>query len=220
MKNLIRLLSVLIFIFSLIGCVMAPTQSLSSNDRSKLTKVRIKSDIEIPPRFLFANPVAATVANGGGLTGALIVAMSTSKSRGDPMGKTDIQKFAEDNGFPVPQIIKDEFVRAAMTKGTIEFSEDFPSSLPVLDLQLVTYGFGARHGLTNTVYPYMRIDANIKDPTGRVMWASSADILAFSSEQEEGHEYSDYMENPELVKKGLVKASSVISRKLVADLYK
>lgn len=200
----------------LAGCASAPSVSLADKDRQTLTRIQVQSEVPLPPYdvYIHGNPVAATIAAGGGIVGA-IAADSAAKAP-----KTNVAEFAKANGFPLPEIVKSEFIRAAGARGVMVFSETEPQPNGILSLKVNAFGFGQAHGFGSTMYPLLNVTATLKRPDGSVAWQDTEFVSPLNSENKPGHEYAEYINDPENMRKALARAATIVSELLASDLYR
>jgi hypothetical protein len=205
-----------LFAVILSGCAAAPSVSIGEKDRQALTRIQVQSEVQLPPHdvYIHGDPIATTIASGGGVVGA-IAADSAAKAP-----KTNVAEFAKANGFPLAQIVKSEFVRAAAAKGGMVFSETEPHPNGFLTLKVNAFGFGQAHGLGATMYPLLNVTATLKRPDGSVVWQDTEFVSPLNSDNKPGHEYAEYINNPENMRKALARAAAIVSGALASDLYR
>lgn len=170
----------------------------------------------MPPHdvYIHGAPVAQTIAAGGGIVGA-IAADTAAKAP-----KTNVIEFATANGFPVSEIVKSEFVRAASAKGAMQFSETESSPSAYLSLTINGLGFGQSQGLGSTMYPLLNVTATLKRPDGAVVWQRTEFVSPLNGENKPGYEYPEYINNPQNMRTALTRVASIVSRALAADLHR
>ena len=193
------------------GCAGGPTINMSAADRASIKAVTMKTPPTLPPEMVFHGR-AQSFAAVGGLIGAAL-AESAAK---EP--KAQLLDAMKTNGVDLPSILKKEFFNAAQSKGVLTQANAGSMAQGDLTLTVNVYGFAQTQGFSSLLYPLLNVTATIKRPNGEVAWQKTEFATPQNAENKFGHEFGEYLKDPELLRKTLANISGIVSRMLVTAL--
>nr|WP_143838070.1 hypothetical protein [Nitrospira cf. moscoviensis SBR1015] len=197
-------------IATMYGCTGLSKIELSSADRAQTTTIKILAN-ERMPEDMFFHGKAQSAAGAFGVVGALAgMAMA-----GSP--KAQILETMNKHNILLPMILRTEFSKALQSQQDFRVvDETSPADADML-LTVNVYGLGQSHGFSK-LYPILNVSASLRKPDGRVIWQNTDYVTALNKENNQGHEFDEYIENPELLRGTWSVACSIVSRMLVREL--
>lgn len=197
----------------LVGCAGAPTKTMTSEDRASIRTVKVNPDVQMPAEMFFHGRAQSFAAVGG-----VIGAVAAGQAAEEPSGQ--IVATLKEKQISLPEIVRAEFQRAANDGGAIEFSDNPAAPDGELVLAVNMYGFGQTQGFSALLYPAMNVSATLKKKDGSIAWQKTEFATPHNAENKYGHEFKDYIADPELLRKTLTNIAGIVGRMLAEDLKK
>jgi hypothetical protein len=198
-------------LFVLTGCA-APTQKMSSEDRSKVTAVRI-SDAQPKAQQLFL--MAPSGANIGMMFG-VVGAIATSNSM---ESATDVfRQFAEKNNISIEKIVREEVTATLRESGKLQIAAETDANAPQLSINIQQYGFGVTHLLGSKVVPVMMFKCEILDQSGKVLWQAGDRVLPSIASPFDSVSWEQMRDKPEVIEQEWRKAARYLAKKIISEL--
>lgn len=192
----------------LTACAITPSVSLNTSDRTAIKNVNVVSEVKLPTDIYLQDRAQAVTTGVGGVLGYFI-GQSLAK---EP--KAQLLTVMQANNISISDILKREFQKIASQKTAINFAEGLSSADADLTLTINNYGYGQTHGFS-VLYPILAVTAVIKRADGTIVWQQTDDATAYNEENNEGHEFVQYLENPKHINSTLTKISDIVSTMLV-----
>jgi hypothetical protein len=99
-------------------------------------------------------------------------------------------------------------------------NEDGQAADADLILAVNVYGLGQTQGFSSLLYPLINVSATLKKPDGTVVWQNTDFVTPQNSANTGGHEFQQYLEQPELLRATWVNVSQIVSGMVLDDLAK
>jgi hypothetical protein len=183
---------------------------MSPADRAQIKTIKIRVDDRMP-NDMFYHGRAQSVAGAFGAIGALSGLASSSDL------KAQIIATMKANNIQLPIILQAEFSKAMQSQKEFQVVEGDSSADAEMLLVVTSYGLGQSHGFSS-LYPTLRVGATLRKPDNTVIWLNSDYATALNKENTEGHEFNEYIEQPELLRVAWSNVSGIVSRMLVRNL--
>jgi hypothetical protein len=150
------------------GC--ATTQSLSDEDRKKISVVGINSNVRKAPDMSYRGPESAFFLAFGAVGGAAAYGASLEPAR-------VLQDFAEKNGIFIEKIAFQEIDAAIRQSGKLKVSDTGEETAATINIFVYLYGFSIPHGFSSNLVPSLAIMCQMVDATGKIIWSASDNVL-------------------------------------------
>ena len=206
MKRLIASM-VVAAIVALAGCAGV---QMSPADRAQIKTIKIRADDRMP-NDMFYHSRAQSVAGAFGLVGALVGLASAS----DP--KAQIIATMKANNIQLPIILQAEFSKAMQSQKEFQVVDGDSSADAEMLLVVNLYGLGQSHGFSS-LYPTLTVSATLRKPDNTVIWQKTDYATPLNKENTGGHEFNEYIGQPELLRATWSNVSGIVSRMLVENL--
>jgi len=198
----------------LAGCVGAPAVKMSKDDLARTKTIRIVSAVQMPDEMFFhGRAESCAIALGGGLASA-----ACPKDSKQP--KDDILATMKANGISLPDIVRSEFQKTVTSRGLFTVAEEGQAADAEVVLAVNVYGLGQTQGFSKLLYPVLNVSASLKKPDGTVAWQNTDFVTPQNSANTGGHEFQQYLDQPELLRATWANVSQIVSGMLVDDLAK
>jgi hypothetical protein len=192
------------------GCA-APTQRLSSEDRSKHRAVRISDKVEKAPE-----PFLLAPGTGGGLMfGAVGGALA---SAGIEDARKAFSAYVDRNAISIQKIAREEVEAALRASGKFPIAGPSEASAPQMIIAVPQYGFGVTHLLGSSVVPVLWMKCDMVDGAGRVIWSASGRMLPSIASPIEPTTWDAMRDNPAVIEAEWRKAARHIARQIVDEI--
>lgn len=195
-----RLLSILLFSILATGC--ASNMSMSDDVRSKISSVKITTEVKIPEE--------ATVIGGGsafGLLGALADSASDDK--------TKVKNYLTKNNIKLENIIPNAFTKAAK-KHAFLGNRLNNNGQYTIKFEVRLYGLAIKHGFSSEYKPYLAFFARMYDPQDKMVWEQYDYVTQLADTS--AHTLEQYFGDPAVFKAGLSQSAQIISEELLKNL--
>jgi hypothetical protein len=178
---------------ALAGCVGAPAVKMSKDDLARTKTIRIVSSVQMPDEMFFQGRAQSCAM---AISGAVAAAACPQASK-EP--KDEILDAMKANGISLPEIVRSEFQKTVTSRGLFTVAGEGEVADADLALAVNVYGLGQTQGFSkqNTDFVTPQNSAN----TG-------------------GHEFQQYLEQPQLLRATWANVAQIVSGMLVDDLAK
>ena len=199
---------------ALAGCVGAPAVRMSKDDLARIRTVRIASSVQMPDEMFFhGRAESCAIALSGGLAAA-----ACPKDSKQP--KDEILDAMKANGISLPDIVRSEFGKTVTSRGLFTVAQDGQAADAEVVLAVNVYGLGQTQGFSKLLYPVLNVSATFKKPDGTVAWQNTDFVTPQNSANTGGHEFKQFLEQPELLRATWANVSQIVSGMLVDELAK
>lgn len=199
---------------ALAGCVGAPKVGMSTDARERTKSIRIVSSVQMPSEMFFHGKAqSCAMAMGGGA-----LAAACPKSPKEPTDQ--ILETMNTNNISLPDIIRTEFQKAVTSRGLFAVAENDQAADAELVLAVNVYGLSQTQGFSSLLYPLLNVSATLRKSDGTVAWQNTDFVTALNSANTGGHEFQQYLQQPELLRETWTNAAQIVSGMLLDDLTK
>ena len=167
-----RFICLLALLYLLSAC--ATTQTLSDEDRRKISVVRINSNVQKAPALYYLGPGTGILFAFGAIGGAIAAAASVEPGKA-------LQDFAEKNGIFIEQIAFQEIDTALRQSGKLNVSDSGEATAAIVNVLVYQYGFSIPNGFSSNLVPVVAIRCEMVDATGKVIWSASDTVLTLKN---------------------------------------
>ena len=200
---------------ALAGCAGAPKIKMSKDDRESTKTIRIVSSVQMPSEMFFHGRAQSCAMAMGGAVGAAVCGSQAAK---EP--KDQILDAMKANDISLPDIVRAEFRKSVTSRDLFTVAEGDQAADADLILAVNVYGLGQTQGFSSLLYPLLNVSATLRKPDGTVVWQNTDFVTPQNSANTGGHEFQQYLRQPELLRATWANASQVVSGMLVDDLVK
>lgn len=193
-----------------VGCVGLSSVKMSSADRAQTKTITVRADSKMPDEMVYHGP-AQSVAGAFGIIGAVV---GTSMAE-EP--KAQIVATMKKNNISLPSIVQAEFVKAMQPHNEFRLAGDGMAADAEMVLFINIYGLAQSSGFSG-LYPLLNVSASLRKPDGTVIWQRTDYVSPHNKENDEVHAFSDFIEQPEVLRGIWSKAAGIVSRMLVREL--
>jgi len=205
----IKLIAVITTILLFGGC--ATSQRMSSDDKAKIKTVQISQSVEKGQVFL--------LAPGGASVGLMFGAVGGLASSGAIVDdQTAFTNYLSKNSISIEKIVREELANAIQRSGKLTVADTADSTTPTLKIAVPQYGFGVTHLLSSNVVPVLKVDCNLIDSSGKVIWSASDRMLPSIASPMDAVAWKQLAGDPQQIESQLRKASKYLADKLVKEL--
>ena len=183
---------------------------MSPADRAQIKTIKIRADDRMP-NDMFYHGRAQSVAGAFGLVGALVGLASASDA------KAQIIATMKANNIQLPIILQAEFSKAMQSQKEFQVVDGDSSADAEMLLVVNLYGLVQSHGFSS-LYPTLTVSATLRKPDNTVIWQKADYVTALNKENTGGHEFDEYIGQPELLRATWSNVSGIVSRMLVGNL--
>lgn len=221
----------------MVGCVGLPKVRMSPEDRAQTKTIVVRVDERMPEDMSFwgreqslavglgaaAGSAAGYALAGksktqglllGGLAGGAVAAPLYSKIDDS---KSQLLATMRESNINLPAIVQEEFIRAMRSQGDFGVVRNGAAADAEMVLIVNSYGIGQVHGFSS-LYPSLNVSASLRKPDGTVIWQQTDYVTAFNSENDVGHEFSEFIAQPSQLRDAWEKVAGIVSRMLVKEL--
>lgn len=184
-----RALCLITFCILLVGC--ASTPRLSSDDRAHLGVVRIDPTIDTPTQMHYLGPGSGIGFMFGAVGAAITAAANLSPGE-------QLNKFAQDNGIHIDQIVREEATEAFQQSGKLDLTELQDANAATLKISISMYGFSISSGFSSKLVPVINIKCVLIGRDGKTIWSASDSVLTLGNPAE-GKTPDEFNANPKLI---------------------
>lgn len=199
---------------ALAGCVGAPAVKMSKDDLARTKTIRIVSSVQMPDEMFFQGRAQSCAM---AISGAVAAAACPQASK-EP--KDEILDAMKANGISLPEIVRSEFQKTVTSRGLFTVAGEGEVADADLVLAVNVYGLGQTQGFSKLLYPLLNISATLKKPDGTVAWQNTDFVTPQNSANTGGHEFQQYLEQPQLLRATWANVAQIVSGMLVDDLAK
>jgi len=205
--------SLAVIAFALTGCAGAPKVGMSRDAREHTKSIRMVSSVQMPNEMFFHGKAqSCAVAMGAGVLGAAVC----PKASKEP--KEQILETMNANNISLPEILRTEFQKAVTSRGLFSVAESDQAADADLVLAINVYGLGQTQGFSSLLYPLLNVSATLKKADGTIAWQNTDFVLPQNSANTGGHEFQQYLQQPELLRATWTNVSQIVSGMLLDDL--
>lgn len=166
--NSARLIAILAATLMLFGC--ATSQRMTTEDKAKISAVRISDSVEKGQVFLLA-PGGANVGLMFGALGGAAASGSIENAR------TAFADYLARNAVSIEKIVREEVEVALRSSGKLAIAGSPDTAAPTMKIAVPQYGFGVTHLLGSNVVPVLQISCEMIDGSGKVVRSASDRML-------------------------------------------
>jgi len=213
--KLLSAASLVAIALALTGCVGAPKVGMSADARERTKSIRIVSSVQMPSEMFFHGKAqSCAMAMSGGALGAAVC----PKSSKEPPDQ--ILEAMNTNNISLPDIIRTEFQKAVTSRGVFAMAENDQAADADLVLAVNVYGLGQTQGFSSLLYPVLNVSATLRKSDGTVAWQNTDFVTPQNSANTGGHEFQQYLQQPELLRETWTNVAQIVSGMLLDDLTK
>ena len=199
---------------ALAGCVGAPAVKMSKDDLARTRTIRIATSVQMPDEMFFhGRGESCAIALSGGTAAA--ACPKDSKTPQD-----DILAAMKTHGISLPDIVRSEFQKTVTSRGLFTVAEEDQTADAEVVLAVNVYGLGQTQGFSKLLYPLLNLSATLKKPDGTVAWQNTDFVTPQNSANTGGHEFQQFLEQPELLRATWANVAQIVSGMLVDELAK
>jgi hypothetical protein len=207
--------SLLAIALALTGCAGAPKVGMSKDTREHTKSIRMVSSVQMPSEMFFHGMAqSCAAAMGAGVLGAV----ACPKASKEP--KEQILETMGTNNISLPEIVRTEFQKAVTSRGLFAVVESDQPADADLILAVNVYGLGQTQGFSKLLYPLLNVSATLKKADGTIAWQNTDFVLPQNSANTGGHEFQQYLQQPELLRATWTNVAQIVSGMLLDDLKK
>lgn len=210
MRSWIRTVVLGVAMLATVGCVGLSSVKMSSADRAQTKTITVRADGKMPDEMYY-HGMAQSVGGGFGLIGGAVGAAMAE----DP--KSQIIATMKSNNISLPSIVQAEFAKAMQAQNEFRLAGDGVTADAEMVLFINTYGLAQSTGFSG-LYPLLNVSASLRKPDGTVIWQRTDYVTPHNKENDEVHAFSDFIEQPEVLRGIWAKAAGIVSRMLVKEL--
>jgi hypothetical protein len=200
---------------ALSGCVGAPAVKISKNDLERVRTIRILPSVQMPAEMFFHGKAqSCAIAVGSGALGAA----ACPKASKEP--KEEILDTMKAHDIWLADIVRTEFQKTVTSRGLFTVAADAQVADAELILAVNVYGLGQTQGFSSLLYPVLNVSATLRKPDGTVAWQNTDFVTPQNAANTGGHEFQQYLQNPELLRDTWMNVAQIVSGMLVDDLAK
>jgi hypothetical protein len=191
------------------GC--ASSQTMTAQDRQRITVIAISSQVKKRDTMDYQGP-----GQWGNEQASLVASVVGHGAAGKPIGE-DLQLQALSNNIYIDKIVRESLASALKTENKYTLVAEGTPGAYVMAIEVNLYGFGAPGVLSSTVVPMVKVTCSIGDPTGRIIWRASGQLLNIYNPIQ-AQKPEDLYLNPQLIETSWREASEIIATKIVKSL--
>jgi hypothetical protein len=203
-----KTLTMLVMVCLLGGC--ASSQKMTIQDRQRITVVAISSQVKKPDSMEYTGPGKQVNEDVN-----LLAAMLGHGGKGKPLGE-DLQLQALSNNIYIDKIVRESVVSAFKTENKFGIVAEGTPDAYVMVIEVNAYGFEAPGMLSSEVVPRIKVTCSLSDPTGRIVWRASDQLLNIYNPVQAQRPENLYL-HPELMEASWREASEIIATRIVKE---
>ena len=210
-KRLTTHAAALLTSLALAGCATT-SQPLSQADRAKHASVRISDTVTKP-----AEPYL--LAPGGANIGLMFGALGGAAASGTIQDNQKLfARFLETNSISIEKIAREEIEAALRSSNKFQIAAGNDPAIPEIRISILQYGFSVPHLLSSEVVPTLLVQCEMKDSTGKLLWAGNDRILPSIASSIESTNWEEMQKNPQLAEKRLREGLRVVANTIMQEL--
>ena len=160
-----RLIFSLVMACGLLAGCASTGQSLSQEDRSKLTTVHVSDKIAKPAKMYWLG--SGGIGFAFGAIGGAITA-EANKSPGE-----QFQQYVESKNVVIENIVREEAISALRDSGKMTLTEGAAPAAATLNISITQYGFSIPTGFSSKVVPVLAVKCSLVDASGKTIWEAN-----------------------------------------------
>lgn len=197
-------------VLAMVGCAGLSSVKMTSADREQTKTITVRAEGKMPEEMYY-HGMGQSVAGAFGVVGA-VAGMSMAE---DP--KAQIIATMKSNNISLPSIVQAEFIKAMQAQNEFRLAGDGMAADAEMVLFINMYGLGQSTGFSG-LYPLLNVSASLRKPDGTVIWQCTDYVTPHNKANDEVHAFSDFIEQPEVLRGVWSKVAGIVSRMLVRDL--
>jgi hypothetical protein len=191
------------------GC--SSSQTMTAQDRQSIKTIAISSQVKKRDTMDYQGP-----GQWGNEQASLVASVFGQGAAGKPIGE-DLQLQALSSSIYIDKIVRESLATALRTENKYTLVPEGTPGAYVMAIEVNLYGFGAPGVLSSTVVPMIKVTCSIGEPTGRIIWRASGQLLNLYNPVQ-AQKPEDLYLNPQLIEKSWREASEIIATKIVKKL--
>jgi hypothetical protein len=190
------------------GCA---SQTMTAQDRQRITVIAISSQVKKRDTMDYQGP-----GQWNNEQASLVASVFGHGGAGKPIGE-DLQLQALSNNIYIDKIVRESLASALKTDNKYTLVPEGTPGAYVMAIEVNLYGFGAPGVFSSTVVPMIKVTCSITDPTGRIIWRASGQVLNLYNPVP-AQKPEDLYLKPQLIETSWREASEIIAAKIVKGL--
>jgi len=190
----------------LVGCATSTNQAISNSDKVKVTSVNLNEQVPYPSEMYYLGPGGSTGLMFGAI-GGLLAAPGIEKERQTAQARTS-------GGISIDRIVYEETLAQLRASGKFPLSERPIGGGATMQVSVTQYGFSIPNGFSSRLVPILRIQLELRDAAGHLLWADSRRTLTLGNPVE-SVDAEEIMRNPLAREAAWRQAAKALARALV-----
>jgi hypothetical protein len=172
-KSVRKMLGLALLCTALFGCATSTTQAISNSDKVKVASVNLNEQVPYPSQMYYIGPGGATGLMFGAI-GGLLAAPGIEKERQTAQAQTS-------GGTSIDRIVYEETLAQLRASGKFAISERPIAGGATMHVSVTQYGFSIPNGFSSRLVPILRIQLELRDAAGHMLWTGSSRTLTLGN---------------------------------------
>jgi hypothetical protein len=173
--------------FLLAGCASTPKLDTGNH----LVAARIDPAVATTKEMYYLGPGSGVGMMFGAIGGAITAVANIKPGE-------QLNKFAQDNGIHIDEIVRDEATQAFRQSGKFDLTDAQGPNVDTLKISVPMYGFSIPTGFSGDLVPVIKIECSLVDSSGKIIWSANDSVLPLGNPAE-GKTPDEFRADPKLI---------------------